>query len=712
MSLRDVEIKKEYRSLLDNVAKEFYIPLLSEAVSYKRAVGFFSSSILVEISKGIMGLIKNGGKIKLIVSPYLSDEDIEAIKTGYAKRDDIIKNAIKKGLKKPENEYQAERLNLLANLIADGYLDIKIAVTETFNQLGMYHEKMGIIEDADGNKVAFSGSMNESANALMANYETIDVFTSWSADLDRVENKECSFTSIWNDYEPNVKTLNFDEITDQFIEKYKREKVDYKTYSSNQDDKFGIEKNYGFFKIPEDVSLFDYQKKAIENWIEKSCCGYYDMATGTGKTYTALGSIATLSQMLNEKLAVVIVAPYQHLVEQWVEDIEKFNVKPIVAYSYPGQRWRKQFTDAVNAYNVGAVDHFCIIATNATFALEDFQKTLLKFKKNFCFVVDEAHNFGAKKLGTLLPKKARYRLALSATFERHRDEKGTAVLKNYFGQDPCLSFTLKEAIDANFLTKYYYYPIVTYLNSEELEEYNELTRLIIKNGGADPENVENNPYVEMLLIKRARIVAGCKDKVEKLIEVMKQYKDDKFILVYCGATKYDNDSLTDDGEIKQIDEVNRRLYRDLNMRVRKFTSSEDREEREEIRTMFQRGDLQVITAIKCLDEGVNVPAIQKAFILASSTNPKEYIQRRGRVLRKYPGKKCAEIFDFITLPRPLDSIAFCDSETISFDLSLVKKEFARMIEFADSARNPSDIDELKETIQRAYNQVFNGGYYD
>ena len=98
MSLRDVEIKKEYRSLLDNVAKEFYIPLLSEAVSYKRAVGFFSSSILVEISKGIMGLIKNGGKIKLIVSPYLSDEDIEAIKTGYAKRDEVIKNAIKKGL--------------------------------------------------------------------------------------------------------------------------------------------------------------------------------------------------------------------------------------------------------------------------------------------------------------------------------------------------------------------------------------------------------------------------------------------------------------------------------------------------------------------------------------------------------------------------------------------------------------------------------------
>ena len=235
MSLKDVEIKKEYRSLLDNVAKDFYVPLLREAVSYKRAVGFFSSSILVEISKGIIGLIKNGGKIKLIVSPYLSEEDINAIKDGYSKREEIIRNAIKREFKNPANNYQAERLNLLANLIADGHLDIRIALTEDNNQMGMYHEKMGIIEDADGNKVAFSGSMNESANALLANYETIDVFTSWSADVDRVESKECSFASIWNNYEPNVKTLKFDDITEEFIKKYKKKPVDYHNYDYEQD---------------------------------------------------------------------------------------------------------------------------------------------------------------------------------------------------------------------------------------------------------------------------------------------------------------------------------------------------------------------------------------------------------------------------------------------------------------------------------------------
>ena len=678
MSLRDVQIKKEYRSLLDNVAKEFYVPLLSQAISYKRAVGFFSSTALVSMTKGIAGLVKNGGKIQLIASPYLSDEDIEAIRAGYSRRQ-IINKALLKGLKEPANEYQQDRLNLLANLIADGILDIRIAITENNSYIGMYHEKMGIIEDSDGNKVAFAGSMNETLTAQKYSYETIDVFTSWSDDRDRVEIKECSFAAIWANNEPNLRTMDFDDVSDEFIKKYRKKPVDYSTVTTDQDVVPEIEHEYSFFKIPTTVEFYDYQKEAIEAWIKRGCCGIYDMATGSGKTYTALGSITKLSQILNEQLAVVIVAPYQHLVEQWVEDINKFNVSPIIAYSYPGQKWRKQFEDAVNAYNVGAIKHFCVISTNATFSTDDFQRILLKFKKNYLFVVDEAHNFGSKKLGALLPKKARYRLALSATIERYRDEEGTAILKKYFGSTPCISFTLKDAIQKGFLTSYYYYPVVCYLDADELERYNDLTRLIIKNGGASKENTEKNPYVEMLLIKRARIISGCKDKVAKLIEAIEPYKKEKNILVYCGATKYDNDKINDDDDVRQIEEVNGRLYHELGMKVHKFTSSESKEEREDIKRRFASGDLQVVTAIKCLDEGVNIPAIQKAFILASSTNPKEYIQRRGRVLRRAKGKEYAEIFDFITLPRKLDTVQFCDKHQLEADLSLVRKEFNRML---------------------------------
>lgn len=576
----------------------------------------------------------------------------------------------------------------------------------------MYHEKMGIIEDSDGNKVAFAGSMNETLTAQKYSYETIDVFTSWSDDRDRVEIKECSFAAIWANNEPNLRTMDFDDVSDEFIKKYRKKPVDYSTVTTDQDVVPEIEHEYSFFKIPTTVEFYDYQKEAIEAWIKRGCCGIYDMATGSGKTYTALGSITKLSQILNEQLAVVIVAPYQHLVEQWVEDINKFNVSPIIAYSYPGQKWRKQFEDAVNAYNVGAIKHFCVISTNATFSTDDFQRILLKFKKNYLFVVDEAHNFGSKKLGALLPKKARYRLALSATIERYRDEEGTAILKKYFGSTPCISFTLKDAIQKGFLTSYYYYPVVCYLDADELERYNDLTRLIIKNGGASKENTEKNPYVEMLLIKRARIISGCKDKVAKLIEAIEPYKKEKNILVYCGATKYDNDKINDDDDVRQIEEVNGRLYHELGMKVHKFTSSESKEEREDIKRRFASGDLQVVTAIKCLDEGVNIPAIQKAFILASSTNPKEYIQRRGRVLRRAKGKEYAEIFDFITLPRKLDTVQFCDKHQLEADLSLVRKEFNRMLDFAETARNPLSIDDLKEKIQLTYNQVLNGGYFD
>ena len=180
MSLRDYTIKGEYRSLIDNVVQDFYIPLLGQATVYKRAVGFFSSTSLVEISKGIAAIAKRNGKIQIVASPYLSDEDIAAIKQGYESRKDVIERAVLSQLDSdPVDYYSMERLNLLAHLIADGILDIRIACTDSNAQIGMYHEKMGIIEDEDGNCVAFSGSMNESSTAMCVNYETIDVFCSW-----------------------------------------------------------------------------------------------------------------------------------------------------------------------------------------------------------------------------------------------------------------------------------------------------------------------------------------------------------------------------------------------------------------------------------------------------------------------------------------------------------------------------------------------------
>lgn len=344
MSLQEVSIKNEYRSLIDNVVQEFYIPLLERAKIYKRAVGFFSSSSLVEITKGIAAMAANGGKIQIVASPYLSEEDIEAIQKGYADRNSVIEGAVLRQITGENVDYYSmQRLNLLACLIADGILDIRIAYTEGKNGIGMYHEKMGVIEDCEGNAVAFSGSMNESATAMSINYETIDVFRSWGDqnEKDRVRLKQNAFFSIWNDSEPNIKVLEFPSISQALIDKYKRTPpnfdIDKEQFPSRnkqtrtlRDGGVALKISAVGPRVPENVSLHDYQKEAIASWVGENYHGIFDMATGTGKTFTGLGAISKLSEDMNDKLAVIIVCPYQHLVEQWVEDIVRFNMKPII----------------------------------------------------------------------------------------------------------------------------------------------------------------------------------------------------------------------------------------------------------------------------------------------------------------------------------------------------------------------------------------------
>ena len=724
MSLKtlDGKIKKEYRSLIDNVVQDFYIPLLKEAKSYKRAVGFFSSSSLIEISKGIGALAKNGGHIQIVASPYLSEDDLEAIRKGYEDRDKIIAGALIRNLSDEIADYYSmQRLNLLASLISDGVMDIRIAYTEDNNGIGMYHEKMGIIEDIEGNRVAFSGSMNESRTSMSWNYETIDVFCNWrnDSDADRVSMKSNAFYSIWNDSEPNIKVLEIKSVTDALIQKYKKMPPNFEI----DDEQFQktvsrISKAIGDTnskqiigaRIPNKVDLHDYQKDAISVWVGENYRGIFDMATGTGKTFTGLGAISKLSEDIGDELAVVIVCPYQHLVDQWVEDIVQFNMSPIIAYSSSPQKdWKKRLSKAILDQKIRRDKRFlCLVCTNATFASDYIQSSINKIKSLILLVVDEAHNFGARSYAGLLDDRFTYRLALSATLERHRDEEGTELLYRFFGKK-CIEYPLERAIDEEKLTPYKYYPVLVYLSEDELGQYEqvsyEMTKCIIKDKKG---SYRLNKRGEMLALKRSRIVAGAQEKLEVLKEEIKPYINDNNILVYCGATNValeatDIDDDAYDGDVRQIEAVVHILGNELAMSVAKFTSEENAETRALIKDNFQKGDrLQAIVAIKCLDEGVNIPGIRTAFILASTTNPKEYIQRRGRVLRKAQGKSFAEIYDFVTLPRPLDTVSSLTVEQANRDKTLVKNELARIREFGRLAINSMVAHDLIWDIQEAY----------
>jgi superfamily II DNA or RNA helicase len=716
MAFKDLDIKQEYRSPHDNIVSDFYIPILKHATSYKRAVGYFSSTALVEISKGICSLVQNDGVVQIVASPYLSDEDVEAIRKGYNLRNEIIKNAIIKTLTCSDNCFEQERLNLLANLIADSKLDIKIAITEEESNFGMYHEKMGFFCDNDGNKIAFSGSMNESANAFYSNYESIDVFCNWVSqeEKERVEAKEDAFSRIWNNSEKNITIIDFPELRDEIIKRYKKhppnfnidteEEMNLHSSGSTQQ---AINK---FPSIPVSVTLHDYQRSAIDNWVANNYRGIFDMATGTGKTLTGLGAVARLSQDLGHNLAVIIVCPYQHLVEQWVEDIELFNIKPIIGYSSSSQKdWHHRLETAIFNHKLKVKNHtfFCFVCTNATFSTQKVQKLVGKIKGNTLLLVDEAHNFGAERLRKLLLEKYQCRLALSATIDRHNDEEGTAKLYDFFDKK-CIEYTLERAIAEKKLTRYKYYPIITTLNDDEISIYSdlsfEISKCIIKNKNG---KIKLNEKGKILAMQRARLVAGATDKLTQLAEYIKPYINDKHILVYCGATNIlqtdKDESDTDETDLRQIDAVSILLGNTLKMNVSHFTSREDITERERLKQEFAEGiNLQALIAIKCLDEGVNIPAIKTAFILASTTNPKEYIQRRGRVLRLSEGKDFAVIYDFLALPRPINKVSSLTDDQVRREITLVKNELTRAEEFARIAMNMAEAENTIESIKRAY----------
>ena len=699
MSLADIHIKNEYRSLLDNVVTDFYIPVLQESILYQRAVGFFSSSALIAISKGVEGLVANGGKIQIIASPRLSQEDIDEISKGYEVRK-IIERALLRGVVDPSSIEESERLSYIASLIAKGVLDVKIAFLSSKNEIAMYHEKMGIMSDREGNAVAFSGSMNESENAFSSNYESFDVFCSWTNDRERVFQKQMAFQAIWDDYEPGIETMAFPEaVRDRVYSFNSSLSTKHSAVSDSAQDEQPLDAMY----LPPDFKIRPYQETAIQNWKTNGYRGIYDMATGTGKTLTALASIEQLFRDNKRRLGIIIVCPYQHLVEQWVEDIVRFGIKPIVGYSSsPQKNWKKNLEQAIRSFNLRVSDFFCFITTNASFVTKSVQEQVQLLSDDVVYVVDEAHNMGAENYRKCLPENICYRLGLSATIDRHNDEIGTAALSGYFGEK-CIIYSLKDAIDSQMLTRYYYYPVLTYLDQDELSEYLMITSQLAKAIRKKNGKVVLTEHAKQLLIKRARIIAGAKGKLPELQKQIAPFVDDRYRHVSCGATTVRDEDDSDFGR-RQIDLVAEMLGNTLGMRVGRFTSQESAQERAQIRAAFADGEtLQALVAIKCLDEGVNIPSIKTAFILASSTNPKEYIQRRGRVLRKFPGKEYAAIYDFITLPFPFETLASQNDAIIESTKGLIKRELIRMMDFADIAENPSLTFDLLYELKHGFN---------
>jgi len=702
MNLKDLDIKRKYRSdTCPDIGKSFISNVLVGSVIYKRAVGFFSSSALINASYGISYLInKPNSHIYLVVSPYLSKEDIEAIIKGYDKREMIIANAMLRGLTNPTEEFGKERLNFLCHLIENNKLDIKIAYKMCGNSMGMFHEKIGVFVDEDRNKVAFTGSLNESENAFNNNFESIYVFKSWVDNEDTLSIDD-DFDRLWNDQTSTLRVCDFPKVVKDALFEYKKpsfhENID--EYEKSQRILSLIIPKRPEYNFP--YPLHQYQRDAINAWANNKYRGIFDMATGTGKTVTAYTASVKLLQRMEYHLAVIVVCPHTHLVDQWVEDQHFFNINFIVGYSNKKyNNYILELMQAVQDFNDGINTYFYFITTNASYRTNRVQMVLSKIDGPVLFVGDEVHNLGAYGLARLLNPKFQFRLGLSATVDRHRDEEGTKDIYDYFGKS-VFHYGLKEAITNEFLTRYYYYIVPICMTEDEKEKYLELSGKIAKSYFSSKGKMKLSKSGEMYALQRARIIAGADNKIPTLKNVISKFKTTKNNLVYCGTGKIG--SKDNKEEERQIDIVCKMLGNDLKMRVARYTSRENPEERHIITERFKNGDdLQALVAIKCLDEGVNIPCIERAFILASSTNPREYVQRRGRVLRKNFGKRYSYIYDFVTLP-------FLPDNAIEYEEGYIKKfkglainEITRIKEFSSLAENEHESDILINKITNAF----------
>ena len=662
MNYTKLTLKRSYISMgAENIAKSFLNPVLMCTKSYKRSVGFFSSSVLVPILEGITVLARNNGVIKLIASPQLSQDDIEAISKGYELREKRIYQAFTRDFLKEIEELDDAKLELLATLIARGILDIKIAVTET---LGIYHDKLGVLEDFDGNKIAFYGSANSSISGYQNNYEKIRISKSWeNGELQSVLEEENEFDSLWNGTNEFVKVYNYSESAHENIITLISERA--------------LSKG----KAP--IKLRDYQEEAISAWVNNGFHGFYVMATGTGKTWTAIYSAKEL--LKTNSAMIVICAPYKHLVKQWCEDIEKvFNTAKIILVSSENPKWETQMTEAIINKRYNPDTQIVIISTIASFNMQRFQSTLLKSNEDKLLVVDEAHRFTERSEN--LKKQFKYMLGLSATpYSGISAIRGKELMEFFGGQ--VFSLPIEEALNRGYLVPYYYHPIYVYATNEDEQQFIYHTRKIAT-------CFKNNKCINPdLLVKslrnRLRAISMAEEKQSKIRSIIGAVSDKDHFVVYCGDGKLFDENTGE--ELRHIQSIKRVLSSE-ELKASQFTAQENMMERMKLVDAFNKGEISSLVAIRCLDEGINIPSIKSALILSSNDDYREFVQRRGRILRTYKNKEYAHIYDVIVLP--------------SSDLTAwAKIEFRRFHEYAKLAKNWEQLKFELEKYLNEYNLI-------
>lgn len=657
MTFKDFKIKNSYISKgNDNISDSFLNPILGVTKEYKRSVGFFSSSVLETLMEGVMGLVNNGGHIKIIASPELSEEDVSVINQAYNDKRGALFGIASEQLRIELEKLNENRLMLLYELITKDFLDIKIAVTE---DVGIYHDKLGILTDTRGNKVVFYGSSNETYSGYIQNYEKIRIAKSWELGFkDIVEEEEKEFDDLWDGKNNFLQIYPFNEVVAKnIITVIEKKKSNVETNKS-------------------DIVLRDYQINAINAWVNNGYNGFYIMATGTGKTWTAIYS--ALELLKQRSCIIVICAPYIHLLKQWADDLEKvFTDSRIIMVSSENPNWSKQISDEIIAKKYNSNRKIVIVSTIKSFRTQKFNDVISKSSDEKLLIVDEAHRFTDRSDD--LHSIYKYMLGLSATpFSGKSASKGIELM-NFFGGQ-VFNLPIEEALERGYLVQYNYYPIYVNATDDEQVRFNNYTRQILscfRNGVCI-----NKDLLVRAVRNRLRVISMAEEKYTRIDYILNHIKHRDHFVVYCGDGKlFDNNT---GEEIRHIQAIKRKLS-EHDYRSSQFTAQENMNERMQLVEAFNNGEISALAAIRCLDEGINIPSIKSALILSSNDDYREFVQRRGRILRTFKGKNVANIYDVIVLP---------NNELQSW----AGIELRRFKEFGRLARN-------WEVLQDEYNQL-------
>ena len=658
-----LNLKTEYRSLKENPVEDFYRPCLLNSNSYKRATSFFKSTVYNVIGTSIVEFARRGGYTQVICSPELSEEDIDSIALGYARKSKVIENNLIQQIEALlASDETAFNTRVLATLISVGALDIKIAVRA--DKKGLYHEKIGIFSDGLGNAVSFKGSANETWRGwhLQGNFESIEVFCSWRGGLEaqRVEKHKIHFDALWAEHDPDIEVFSFPTNAITHLKKAAFKDLDAV-------DQKGIS-TPGRCRKP-----LPHQETAVNGWLSSGGRGIFEHATGSGKTYTALMAIR---QHIEKGNPALVVVPSRLLLEQWDSEIsEELSEAALLLAGGGKNTWRiperlKGMTGPDTA-NGGRI----VLATMQTASMPEFIRNVTD-GSHLLLVADEVHQLGSPHHSKIMNIDAGYRLGLSATPTRYGDPDGTKKIFDYFNGVVPPPITLSDAIKAGRLVPYEYFPHAINLSEDEAEEWRHYTKQISREiAQQKSDSLDTQPLSEkakLLLIKRSRIAKKASAKIHLAASIVKQhFEKEQSWLLYC-----------EDSE--QLEQVLSALRNEGLDPVEYHSNMEG--DRAATMSWF-RSFGGILVSIRCLDEGVDIPDVSHALILASSQNPRQFIQRRGRVLRRAPDKHLAVVHDAIVLPVSVGS----EPEQIS----LLKSELLRAIEFAGHAINKGASAELR-----------------